>query len=72
MKRPELSPHLLKVAVSDEPLEELQRLATCTGAAGFRLVALPLGPTNGLANAVLCAMVPNSAAPRFGKRRAWL
>jgi hypothetical protein len=58
--------------LNDEPVEELQRLPTRNGAAGFRMLALPLGPAQGLANAVLCALTPSSAAPRFGKRRAWL
>jgi len=58
--------------VNDEPLEEQQRLATLTGDAGFRMVALPLGPPKGLANAVLCTLLPSPGAPRFGKRRTWL
>jgi hypothetical protein len=58
--------------INDEPVEEQQRLATVTGVAGFRMVALPLGPQKGLANAVLCVLAPNPGAPRFGKRRTWL
>jgi hypothetical protein len=58
--------------VNDEPVEEQQRLATLTGVAGFRMVALPLGPSNGLASAVLCTLLPSAVAPRFGKRRTWL
>jgi hypothetical protein len=58
--------------VNDEPVEEQQRLATLTGVAGFRMVALPLGPSNGLASAVLCTLLPSPVAPRFGKRRTWL
>jgi hypothetical protein len=58
--------------VNDEPVEEQQRLETVSGAAGFRMVALPLGPPKALADAVLCALVPSSGAPRFGKRRTWL
>ena len=58
--------------VNDEPVEEQQRLATMTGVAGFRMVALPLGPPRGLANSVLCTLVPSPTAPRFGKRRIWL
>jgi len=55
--------------INDEPVEEQQRLATLTGVAGFRMVALPLGPPRGLANAVLCSLLPSPGAPRFGKRR---
>jgi len=58
--------------VNDDPVEEQQRLATLKGVAGFRMVALPLGPPKGLANAVLCTLLPSSSAPRFGKRRTWL
>ena len=58
--------------INDEPVEEQQRLATVTGVAGFRMVALPLGPAKGLANAVLCSLLPSPRAPRFGKRRTWL
>jgi len=58
--------------VNDEPVEEQQRLATLTGVAGFRMVALPLGPPKGLANTVLCTLLHSSSAPRFGKRRTWL
>ena len=58
--------------VNDEPVEEFQRLETLTGVAGFRMVALPLGPPRGLPNAVLCILTPNPGAPRFGKRRLWL
>jgi hypothetical protein len=58
--------------VNDEPVEEQQRLATLTGVAGFRMVALPLGPPRALPNAVLCTLVPAPTAPRFGKRRTWL
>ena len=58
--------------INDEPLEEQQRLATLTGDEGFRMVALPLGPPKGLANAVLCTLLPSPGAPRFGKRRTWL
>ncbi len=58
--------------INDEPIEEQQRLATLTGVAGFRMIALPLGPPRGLANAVLCALLPSPNAPRFGKRRTWL
>ncbi|HKX07975.1 MAG TPA: hypothetical protein VJN67_07260 [Stellaceae bacterium] len=58
--------------VNDEPVEEQQRLETLTGVAGFRIVALPLGPPNGLPNAVLCILTPSPGAPRFGKRRVWL
>jgi len=58
--------------INDEPVEEQQRLATLTGEASFRMVALPLGPSNGQANAVLCALLPGPGAPRFGKRRIWL
>jgi hypothetical protein len=36
------------------------------------MVALPLGPARGLANAVLCTLMPCANAPRFGKRRIWL
>lgn len=55
-----------------EPIEELQRLPTRAGAAGFRLVALPLGPLNGDPDSVLCQLMPDTAAPRFGKKRNWL
>jgi hypothetical protein len=58
--------------VNDEPVEEQQRLATLTGEASFRMVALPLGPPKGHPNAVLCMLLPSSGAPRFGKRRTWL
>lgn len=58
--------------VNDEPVEEQQRMATLTGDAGFRMVALPLGPPKGLPNAVLCMLLPSPGAPRFGKRRIWL
>ena len=58
--------------INDEPVEEQQRLETVKGVAGFRMVALPLGPRQGLANAVLCILAPSPAAPRFGKRRVWL
>lgn len=58
--------------VNDEPVEEQQRLETLTGVAGFRMVALPLGPTKALPNAVLCILTPSPGAPRFGKRRIWL
>lgn len=58
--------------VNDEPVEEQQRLATMMGVAGFRMVALPLGPARGQANAVLCTLMPCGSAPRFGKRRLWL
>jgi hypothetical protein len=58
--------------VNDEPVEEQQRLATFTGVAGFRMVALPLGSPKKLASAVLCTLIPNPGAPRFGKRRIWL
>jgi hypothetical protein len=58
--------------VNDEPVEEQQRLPTISGVAGFRMVALPFGPPRGLANGVLCTLVPSPAAPRFGKRRTWL
>ena len=58
--------------VNDEPVEEQQRLATLTGDASFRMVALPLGPPKGPANAVLCRLLPSPGAPRFGKRRIWL
>ena len=58
--------------VNDEPVEEQQRLATVKGVAGFRMVALPLGPPRALPTAVLCTLMPSPAAPRFGKRRVWL
>jgi hypothetical protein len=58
--------------INDEPVEEQQRLATLTGDASFRMVALPLGPPKRLANAVLCRLLPSPGAPRFGKRRTWL
>jgi hypothetical protein len=58
--------------VNDEPVEEQQRLSTLTGVGGFRMVALPLGSPKGLANAVLCTLLPCATAPRFGKRRIWL
>ena len=58
--------------INDEPVEEQQRLATLTGEASFRMVALPLGPPKGQANAVLCTLLPGPGAPRFGKRRIWL
>ena len=58
--------------VNDEPVEEQQRLETLTGVAGFRMVALPLGPSKALPNAVLCILTPGPGAPRFGKRRIWL
>jgi len=58
--------------INDEPVEEQQRLATLKGVAGFRMVALPLGPPKGLPNAILCALLPSPGAPRFGKRRTWL
>jgi hypothetical protein len=58
--------------INDEPVEEQQRLATLTGEASFRMVALPLGPPKGHPNAVLCMLLPSSGAPRFGKRRTWL
>ena len=55
-----------------EPIEELQKLPTRAGAAGFRLIALPLGPLNGDPDSVLCQLTPDTAAPRFGKKRNWL
>jgi len=55
-----------------EPIEELQRLPTRAGASGFRLIALPLGPLNGDPDSVLCQLMPDTAAPRFGKKRHWL
>ncbi len=55
-----------------EPIEELQRLPTRAGASGFRLIALPLGPLNGDPDSVLCQLMPDTAAPRFGKKRNWL
>jgi len=55
-----------------EPIEELQRLPTRAGASGFRLIALPLGPLNGDPDSVLCQLAPDTAAPRFGKKRNWL
>ncbi len=58
--------------INDEPVEEQQRLETVKGVAGFRMVALPLGPRKGLANAVLCTLASSPVAPRFGKRRIWL
>jgi len=58
--------------VSGSGVEEMQRLQTSAGAAGFRLVALPLGRTDRDPDSVLCELVPSPAAPRFGKRRAWL
>jgi len=58
--------------VNDEPVEEQQRLATIKGVAGFRMVALPLGPPRALPTAVLCTLMPSPGAPRFGKRRVWL
>jgi hypothetical protein len=58
--------------VNDEPVEEQQRLATIKGVAGFRMVALPLGPSRGLPTSVLCTLMPSQSAPRFGKRRIWL
>ena len=58
--------------INDEPVEEQQRLATIKGVQGFRMVGLPLGPRQGLANAVLCTLAPSPSAPRFGKRRIWL
>jgi len=58
--------------INDEPVEEQQRLATLKGVAGFRMVALPLGPPKGLPNAILCTLLPSPGAPRFGKLRTWL
>ena len=58
--------------INDEPVEEQQRLSTLKGVAGFRMVALPLGSPTGLANAILCTLLPCPGAPRFGKRRIWL
>ncbi len=60
------------VLAAAEPIEELQRLPTRAGASGFRLIALPLGPLNGDPDSVLCQLMPDTAAPRFGKKRNWL
>jgi hypothetical protein len=58
--------------MSGSGVEEMQRLQTRAGAAGFRLVALPLGRMDRDPDSVLCELVPSPAAPRFGKRRTWL